>query len=119
MQSNRQDALRLSIALVLILSALAGFYYMAEQSLLIRVIGLIAVLGVAIAIAMTTERGRSTWGFFQDARMEVRKVVWPGRSETTQTTMLVLAMVIVMALLLWMFDSVLSLAVRWLAGLGA
>ena len=52
-------------------------------------------------IGLQTEPGRNLWNFLQDAQVEVRKVVWPTRQETTQTTLLVIAVVILAALILW------------------
>ena len=51
--------------------------------------------------------------------VSVRKVVWPGRTETTQTTLLVVVMVFVVALLLWLYDSLLGWLIRLLTGQGA
>ena len=73
----------------------------------------------AAAIALTTARGRGLLQFLADTRMEVRKVVWPGRTETTQTTLLVVGMVFIVALLLWLYDSLLSWLIRLLTGQGA
>jgi preprotein translocase subunit SecE len=59
------------------------------------------------------------WQFLVEARMEVRKVVWPGRTETTQTTLLVVGMVFIVAILLWAYDSLLGALMSWLTGFGA
>jgi preprotein translocase subunit SecE len=64
----------------------------------------VAGAGLAIAIAMQTEKGRQVWGFFQDAQTEVRKVVWPTRDETIQTTLIVIIMVVIVSLILWGLD---------------
>lgn len=106
------------LVVALVLGALAGFYYWSEQSQLLRVVGLLAALGIAGYIAFTTERGRFAWDFLKESRTEVRKVVWPTRQETTQTTLIVLAMVMVVALFLWLLDSVLGWIVRLLLGRG-
>jgi len=118
-QDSKLDGLKLTAAAVIAGAGLAGFYFFPDQHLLVRVLGLLVVFAIAIALAMTTARGRSLWQFMQDTRMEVRKVVWPGRSETTQTTLLVVAMVFVVALLLWLYDSLLGWLIRLLTGQGA
>ena len=77
-----------------------GFYAFANHSLLARVIGLLAAAGAAVAIALKTRTRRGNRGVRQGARSELRKVVWPTRAETTQTTLIVIAMVVIMGVLL-------------------
>ena len=52
----------------------------------IACLGIVGAVIVAAVIAFTTERGRNLASFMQDARTEVRKMVWPTRGETVQTT---------------------------------
>ena len=79
------DSLKWALIAVIVIATLTVFYVFADQSLLLRVIGLLLALGGACAIAMQTETGRQGWGFVKDSRTEVRKVVWPTRQETLQT----------------------------------
>jgi preprotein translocase subunit SecE len=81
-------------------------------------LGLLVVSGGAAAIALQTAPGRALWEFIADARMEVRKVVWPTRQETIQTTLIVMAMVVVVGLVLWLFDTILMGILRLLTGQG-
>ena len=113
------DSFKWVSAVALLGGALAAFYYYGEESLLLRVIGLLVVAGVAAAIAFTTEKGRATWEFMRESRTEVRKVVWPTRKETTQTTLVVFAVVGLVAIILWMVDGALAWAMRALLGRGA
>ena len=113
---HRADTLKLLAASALVLSALVAFYVFANHSLLVRVIGLLAVAGAAVAIALKTELGAETLEFIQGARTELRKVVWPTRAETTQTTLIVIAMVVIMGLLLWLLDILLFWLVRLVTG---
>jgi len=112
------DTLKLAIAVFIVLSAIAGFYVFADQSLLLRVVGLLVAVVIAIAIALQTEKGRGIWIFFQEAQVEVRKVVWPTREETFQTTLIVILVVIVVALILWGLDAFLGWSIRNLMGQG-
>jgi preprotein translocase subunit SecE len=113
---NRADTIKLAAAGALILIALTAFYLFADFSLLVRVIGLLIAVGVAVAIALKTEPGAETLEFLRSARSELRKVVWPTRAETTQTTLIVIAMVVIMGILLWLLDILLLWIVRLITG---
>ena len=112
------DKLKLTIAVALIASGVAGFYYFADQSLLMRVLGLLVVAGASLAVTYQTAVGQRTWGFVTDAQTEVKKVVWPTRKETLQTTGIVIVVVMVVAIFLWALDSTLLWLVRLLTGQG-
>ncbi len=106
------DTVKLTTALLGLIAGVVGFYYFEDESQLLRVIGMLAVVAVAFLIVTTTNIGRRSLGFVRDARVEVRKVVWPTRQETTQTTIAVLIMVVLVAIMLWLFDMVLGWGVR-------
>jgi len=113
-----QDTLKWLVATLLLGSAVTAFYYYGEESLLLRVIGLLIVAAATAAIAFTTEKGRAAWEFMRDSRTELRKVVWPTRKETTQTTLVVFGVVTLVAIFLWMVDGILSWVVRLVLGYG-
>ncbi len=115
-QASGLDTVKLAVALASLCGAVFAFYWYADQSLLMRVLGLIAVAAVSILIASQTALGRSTWTFIGSTRTEVRKVVWPSRQETIQTTLIVFAMVLVMGIVLWLFDMLLLTIVRAVTG---
>ena len=96
----------------MLIAAVVGFYYFSDVSQLLRVIGLLAVAVMVFFIVSITDIGRRSLGFVRDARVEVRKVVWPTRTETTQTTIAVLIMVFIVAIMLWLFDMTLGWGVR-------
>ncbi len=98
------DTFKLMTAVLVLIAGVVGFYYFEDESQLLRVLGMLAVAVVAFLIAATSEPGRRGLGFVKDARIEVRKVVWPTRQETVQTTIAVLFMVILVAIMLWLFD---------------
>jgi preprotein translocase subunit SecE len=79
-----------------------------------RVLGMLAVAVVAFFIVGSSDQGRRGLGFVKEARVEVRKVVWPTRQETLQTTIAVLIMVIIVAIMLWLFDMFLGWGVSQL-----
>ena len=106
------DTVKLMTALLLLIGGVVGFYYFENESQLLRVIGLLGVAVVAFFIITTTDIGRRGMGFVREARVEVRKVVWPTRQETTQTTIAVLIMVFIVAIMLWLIDMLLGWGVR-------
>ena len=110
------DTVKLFVALALLIAGVMAFYYYAAESTLIRVVGLLAVAGVAVFIASTTAKGRQLVGFMGNARTEVRKMVWPTRVETTQTTLIVLGVVILIGIFLWLLDTLLGWIIRQFIG---
>lgn len=118
-ETNSWDTLKLLLALGVLIGSLFAFYYYADASKLYRVVGMVVAVGVAAAISLQTEKGRQVSGFVRNAQIEVRKVVWPTRQETLQTTMFVMIVVIIFGFVLWGLDIVLSNLVQLLIGRGA
>jgi len=116
--SDTLDTFKLGLALIIAISAIVGFYYFADQPLLYRIGGLLVCAAVATGIIFNTDKGRSMWAFFQGTQVEVRKVVWPTRQETMQTTLIVVAMVVIIALILWVLDLGLGWSIKALMGQG-
>jgi len=112
------DTVKLAAAAVLLVAGIYGFYHFAAYSLLLRVVGLLVIAGGAVAVALQTQQGRQLWQFASGARTEVRKVVWPTRQETLQTTLVVILMVLILGVVLWLFDMVLMSILRFLTGQG-
>ena len=106
-------------AFAILMGGVVGFYYWSDESLLLRVIGLLVLSAVAVFVAVQTEKGRAAWDFVRESHTEVRKVVWPTRKETTQTTLIVIAMVGLVAIIMWILDGLLAWLVKLLLGTGA
>ncbi len=106
------DTLKLMATLAILIAGVVGFYYFEDESQLLRVLGMLAIAGIALFIASTTDVGRRSQAFVKDARVEVRKVVWPTRQETLQTTLAVLVMVVIVAIMLWLIDLALGTGVN-------
>lgn len=104
------------VAIALVAAGVYGNSYFSSESLLYRVLGLIVVAAVAGLVALQTTQGRSFWELLKGARTEVRKVVWPTRQEATQTSLLVLAAVVIAGLILWGFDTLLGWIVSLIIG---
>ena len=116
--SSMPDVMKWIAAAAFLAAGLVGFYMFAEYSTLLRIVGLLLALGLSVVVAVQTEKGRSVWDFMRDSRTEVRKVVWPTRQETIQTTLIVMAVVALMAVIMWALDSLLGFLVRMLLGQG-
>ena len=105
-QSGVLDILKLLIAAAAIIGGLYSYYYYEfELSLPIRVLLVLGGTGVGIAIAMTSAQGQRLWHFIQGSRVEIRKVVWPTKQETTQTAIAVFVFTLIMAVFFWLLDS--------------
>ena len=95
------------VGIIVALAVYANWYYQ-EQSLFLRVLGLLIAGAAAFLIAIKTEKGNAAWNLIKEARSEIRRVVWPTNNETTQTTLVVIVMVFIFSLILWGLDSLLS-----------
>lgn len=113
---NPMNVLLWIIAIALVGAGVAGNMYFAEESLLYRVLGLVAIGVVALFVALKTDQGAAFADLLKEARIEVRKVVWPTHQETTQTSLMVLGLVLIAALILWGLDSLLSWLVSGIIG---
>ena len=107
------DTLKLLVAAAVVVGGVVAYYVFEDESILLRVTGVIVALALGTVIAFQSMQGRDLWRFIQGSRAEIRKVVWPTRQETTQTTMIVVVFVFFMALILWGIDSLLG----WLVGM--
>ena len=110
------DWLKWLVVTVLLAGGVFANWYYQDEMLLLRVAGLLATAAVAILLALQTERGKAIWSLLKEARTEVRRVVWPTNQETTQTTLVVIAIVFVFALILWGLDSLLGWIVSSIIG---
>jgi len=107
-QPARLDGFKWALVVLLVSAAVLGNMYYSDSPLLYRVAGVVVLLGLAGVVFLQTMKGQKFLGMAKEARVEIRKVIWPTRPETTQTTLIVLAAVAIVALLLWLIDSLLS-----------
>ncbi|MGO2133889.1 MAG: preprotein translocase subunit SecE [Marinobacter sp.] len=116
-QSNsRFDLVKWLVVFVLVAAGVVGNQYFGAESLLYRVLALVGLAIVAAFVALQTGRGRRFATLLKEARVEIRKVVWPTRPELVQTTIIVVVFVLVVSLLLWGMDSIISLLVAGFIG---
>ena len=110
------DWLKWTVVMVLVAAGVVGNWYFGDWDFLYRALALVGLALVAGFAALQTERGQRVWNLAREARTELRRVVWPNRQETTQTTLIVLILILVFALILWGLDSGLSFLVKLLIG---
>ncbi|WHN03923.1 preprotein translocase subunit SecE [Pseudomonas syringae pv. syringae] len=113
---SRFDMLKWLMVVVLVVVGVVGNQYYSAGPILYRVLALLVIAAAAAFVALQTGKGKAFFVLAKEARAEIRKVVWPTRQETTQTTLIVVAVVLVMALLLWGLDSLLGWLVSLIVG---
>lgn len=106
----------IAVALIIV-AAVGNTYFAAQFSLVVRVLALVALGAGAIAAAALTNQGQKTLHFIKESRTELRKIIWPTRPEATQTTLIVIAMCVVVSLVLWGIDSIIVRLVAFLTNL--
>ena len=110
------DWLKWLVVVALVGGGIFANWYYQDQPLLYRVVGLVVLAVLAALLAGQTEKGRAAWTLLKEARAEIRRVVWPKREETVQTTLIVLVLVLIFAFVLWLLDSGLSWIVSRVIG---
>ncbi|MFD3396614.1 preprotein translocase subunit SecE [Alteromonas macleodii] len=118
-QSNALDMFKWVVVFALLAGLVTANTMYGEISVLYRAIAIVVVVGIAGFIAATTEKGSTFLSFAKESRTEVRKVVWPTRQEANQTTLIVLAATLIMALILWGLDGIIVRVVGFITGIGA
>ena len=98
------DTVKMAVAVALLLAGIAGFYLLGDQPLVLRVLSVLGGVIAAIAVGWFSAPGRRFAEFARDTVTETRKVVWPSRKETTQTTGIVFVFVVILAAFLWLTD---------------
>lgn len=121
LKADNQDVSQLDwlywlIASILLLAGLIANHYYSEVLLPLRLLAWAVIVVVSGFVILRTQKGKRAFEFFREARVELRKVVWPTREETMQTTLVVAVMVVILALLLWGMDSILVWLIGWLTG---
>jgi preprotein translocase subunit SecE len=110
------DKIKIGVAVLLLLAGIAAFYYWDQSPLIARVGAVLGGTVAAVVVLWTTAPGKEFFAFTQESIEETKRVVWPSRKETLQTTGIVFAFVAVMAIFLWLIDAGLLWAVRLLMG---
>jgi preprotein translocase subunit SecE len=113
------DRIKLAISLLLIVAGVAGFYILEDKAMVLRILAVMAGIVASIVVAKTTPQGAQSIAFFNDSIAEAKRVVWPTRKETVQTTIAVFVLVVIMAAFLALVDVGFAFMVQWLMGRSA
>ena len=105
--STVADTLKLMVSVSILCASIVSFYYFSEVSVLIRALVIIFSLVISLLIFFRTQRGIIFWDFLQGSRVEMRKVVWPTKQETIQTTLTVFIFVLILGIFFWLLDFIL------------
>ncbi len=111
---SRFDLAKWIVAIFLLIAGFIANYYFVNQPLPLRIAGWLLLSCFILLVIFQTLVGRKLWRFFREAHSEVRKVVWPTRQETFQTTLIVFGVVFLFALIMWGVDLFLTWAISWL-----
>ena len=120
--TNAADVGKLVLALLVLAGGIFTYSWFGRDGNIspsVRLLGVLAALVVALAIAAFTAVGRRVRNFITESQFEMRKVVWPTRDETLKTTGIIILVVIALSLLLGAIDLLLSSVILdWLLKLG-
>jgi preprotein translocase subunit SecE len=112
------DKIKLVVAFLAVVAGIAGFYYLHDSAAVLKLASVLVGLLLAAAVAWTSEPGKRFFVFGKDSVAEAKRVVWPTRKETLQTTAVVIAFAVTMALFLWAVDASLMIVVNKMMGRG-
>jgi preprotein translocase subunit SecE len=112
------DTVKLVAAIAILIAGVAGFYVLTSYPLAVRWVIVLLALGAGIFVALQSAQGRAFWQFVQGSRVELRKVVWPTRQESLQTTLVVFVAIVAMGIFFWILDWILGSVTRALTGQG-
>ena len=112
------DKIKLLVAFLLVVAGIMGFYYLGDSAAEVRLISVLTGVVLATVVAYTSDPGRRFFTFGKDSVSEAKRVVWPTRKETLQTTGVVILFAITMAVFLWAVDASLMMIVNKLMGRG-
>ncbi len=105
------------VVVIVVAAAIGNVYFAQQYSTPIRVVGIAVLLVAALAVAAQTNQGKKALSFFAEARTELRRIVWPTRPETMQTTLIVMGVTVVTSLILWGLDSIIVSLINFLTDL--
>jgi len=112
------ERIKIAVAALVVVGGFVAFYWMGDRALVLRLAALLGALAVAVVILWFTQPGQAFLAFARESWDEAKRVVWPTRKETLQTTGIVFAFVFLMAFFLWVVDTGLLWVTQKLLGQG-
>jgi preprotein translocase subunit SecE len=112
------DTAKIAAAVAIALVGFVAYYYFDNAPAPLRALGVLVAVGIAVLVGLQSAQGQSLWRFVQAARVELRRVVWPTREETIQTTIAVLVFALIMGVFFWLLDLGLLYATSKITGQG-
>jgi len=116
--SSIVDSAKLALAIATLVAGVGAYYWFVDVPTAARILMVLAGVGVGAALLFWSSQGRLLWQYIQGSRVELRKMVWPTRQETVQTTLVVFVFVLLLAVFFWLVDMLLAWATRYLTGQG-
>ena len=110
------DTVKLVAAVAILVGGIAAFYVLDTYPAAVRWVIVLLALAGGFFVALQSMQGRAFWQFVQGSRVELRKVVWPTRQESLQTTLVVFVAILVMGIFFWLLDMLLGYVTRVLTG---
>jgi preprotein translocase subunit SecE len=106
------------LSLLMLVGSILGYYYFDSQPAVIRAVGVLVGVAASLFVFTRSPKGAVVWEYVRGSRTEIRKMVWPTRQETLQTTLIIGVFVLVFAIFLWLLDMALVEIVQFLTGRG-
>ena len=116
--SSAIDTAKLLLAVITLIAGIGGYYWFADLPNALRLLMVLAGVAFGLALLFWSAQGQAIWSFVQGSRVELRKMVWPTRQETLQTTLVVFVFVLLLGVFFWLVDMTLAWATRHLTGQG-
>ncbi len=112
---SNSDKTKLWLAIAVATAGLVAFYWLeGRNSMWTRTGILLGGFALAIVFIAFSGFGRFLREYAIESHFELRKIVWPTRQETIQTTLVIAVVVLIVSLMLFAFDSTLGFVFRWL-----
>jgi preprotein translocase subunit SecE len=112
------DSAKLALAAAVLVAGIGSYYWFADLPTALRLLMVLAGVALGASLLFWSTQGQVLWQFVQGSRVELRKMVWPTRQETLQTTLVVFVFVLLLGVFFWLVDMLLAWATRHLTGQG-